>query len=75
MYIVSNTQKFLQLRKVTERARTQIGPKVDERDSLLEQIRAKVRPNPVFLLSLPLSFIFFVVVLKLLPIFVQMQLI
>lgn len=29
------------LRKVTERARPQIGPKVDERDSLLEQIRAK----------------------------------
>ncbi|KAF3448019.1 hypothetical protein FNV43_RR08727 [Rhamnella rubrinervis] len=29
------------LRKVTERVRPQIGPKVDERDSLLEQIRTK----------------------------------
>ncbi|XP_048319637.2 protein SCAR2 isoform X2 [Ziziphus jujuba] len=29
------------LRKVTERVRPQIGPKLDERDSLLEQIRTK----------------------------------
>ncbi|XP_044474279.1 protein SCAR2-like isoform X2 [Mangifera indica] len=29
------------LRKVTERVRTQNGPKLDERDSLLEQIRTK----------------------------------
>ncbi|OVA12687.1 WH2 domain [Macleaya cordata] len=29
------------LRKVTERVQPQIGPKVDERDSLLQQIRAK----------------------------------
>ncbi|XP_024017875.1 protein SCAR2 isoform X1 [Morus notabilis] len=29
------------LRKVTERVRPQIGPKADERDSLLEQIRTK----------------------------------
>ncbi|KDP22809.1 hypothetical protein JCGZ_00396 [Jatropha curcas] len=29
------------LRRVTERVRPQIGPKVDERDSLLEQIRTK----------------------------------
>lgn len=58
MYIGSNAQKLLQLRKVTERARPQIGPKVDERDSLLEQIRAKVKPNLIFLLSLSFSFIY-----------------
>ena len=34
---------LLQLRKVAERVRPQIEPKVDERDSLLEQIRTKVR--------------------------------
>lgn len=37
-----------QLRKVTERLRPQIGAKVDERDSLLEQIRTKVRDDYFF---------------------------
>ena len=60
-----NTRNLLQLRKVTERVRPQTGPKVDERDSLLEQIRAKVKPNPIFLLSTSLLYLF--VVLKLLP--------
>lgn len=35
----------LQLRKITERVRPQIGPKADERGSLLEQIRTKVRAD------------------------------
>lgn len=34
---------ILQLRKVAERVRPRNGPMVDERDSLLEQIRTKVR--------------------------------
>jgi hypothetical protein len=38
---------FLQLRKVAERVRPQLGPKVEERDSLLEQIRTKV-PSCIF---------------------------
>ncbi|PON53586.1 SCAR/WAVE family [Parasponia andersonii] len=44
------------LRKVTERVRPQIGPKADERDSLLEQIRTKsfnLKPATVARPSIP----------------------
>lgn len=39
----------MQLRKASDRVRPQIAPKVDERDSLLEQIRSKVRASKFYL--------------------------
>lgn len=48
----------LQLRRVTERVMPELAPKVDERDSLLEQIRTKVRVCNSFLYADGTLFIF-----------------